>query len=45
MIQNQLGIFGEPTKGIICEDSDEVMPQDDSCIAEDTSWCYGVPWL
>ncbi|MBR1903201.1 MAG: site-specific DNA-methyltransferase [Bacteroidaceae bacterium] len=22
-----------------------IMPQDDSCIAEDTSLCYGVPWL
>ena len=22
-----------------------IMPQDDSCIADDTSWDYGVPWL
>lgn len=22
-----------------------IIPQDDSCIAEDTSLCYGVPWL
>ena len=22
-----------------------IMPQDDSCIADDTSWDYGIPWL